>query len=125
MGKYGSDVSMISMMLMEMMEIEGILSLSNLSEKDKQGIKDAYKEICYQWCQTNAAACMTEEDITQMLNSENCLKFQNMLLKLLLGFFVQKMKETYPWGGDEDLDDLLEDNEDPDDLPEELEDYDD
>lgn len=101
MSKYGSWVSMKSMMKQEMNKIDRILNLSNLSDDDKQTIQDAYKEICYQWCQTNAFACLSEEVMMQMLDMEQRLKMQKLIVKLSLNYVTQKMYETYPWYDDD------------------------
>ena len=102
MSKYGSGVSMKTMLKLEMEEIDAILNKSNLSKEDREVIQDAYKEVAYQWCHTNAIFCAYEETLKQAVNEETMQEFTKDFVPMSFGFVTQKMKETFPWYGGED-----------------------
>lgn len=57
MSKYGSGVRMKQVIVTETEMVESILRKSNLSQEDIQTVMDAFREMAYQWCTSNASAC--------------------------------------------------------------------
>ena len=54
MSKYGGGTSMKTMLLMEMEEIKE--AIRSLPREEQKVVTDAYKELAYQLCETNAHA---------------------------------------------------------------------
>jgi hypothetical protein len=104
MGKYGSGVSMKSMLETEMKEIQAVLQKYDMSDEDKKIIINAYKEVAYQWCSSNANACACEKQITAAIGLEKQMKYINISSPEFNNAVYIKMKETYPWFDDEDDD---------------------
>lgn len=93
MAKYGNGISIKLMLEMELNEIAEILCKYNVSDEDGDKVIDAYKELAFQFCTINAAACSTEEILKEYVTEpEGFRKYLAME-----DYRQQKMKETYPW----------------------------
>ena len=104
MGKYGSGVSMKSMMEMELKEIENACNKYKMIEEDASVITDAYKEICYQWCTTNAMACYMEDMFVQMFGEDAYTQFCKTIMWNFAPYQTEKLIDTFPWYKENDSD---------------------
>lgn len=81
-------------------DINKVLAKSNLDENLKDIIRNHYKEVCYQWCQSNSIAVAFEERVKSLSSEQD---FLNMMQpKYLLERSTEIMKDTYPQEFNED-----------------------
>ncbi len=105
MGKYGPGASMKTMLKAEADGIKRILDKSDLNKWEKQVIMDAYKEVAYQWCKTNAVACAVEKLCSPEPPKFASLEWNNEI--------SDKMHDTFPDWYD-DIEDIPVTDEDLD-----------
>lgn len=97
MGKYGNGISMKSVMEMELREIENACNKYKMTEEDASVITDAYKEICLQWCTTNAMACYMEDMFIQMFGEDVYAQFCKTTMWNFTPYLTEKLMDTFPW----------------------------
>ena len=103
MGKYGSGTSMKTVITMELEEVTRILDRNHVPENDKKQILDAFKEMAYQWCESNATACALQKLME--------VEYQDVYKEIMGSFlrskvyheeYAKKMQDTLPdWEEDE------------------------
>ena len=82
-------------------DIYEVLNRSNMSEEDKQIIKDAYKECAHQVIVINSSACAFEEITKEQVGEEVFNKIIHDTIHS--GLLMKKQMETYPnYPDDED-----------------------
>lgn len=86
---------MKSMLEQELEEIKE--AIKTLPTAKQRVVIDAYKELAFQWCQTNAFACFTEEVIRQIMTEEQYRDYTRFIVLNATPYTTQKMLDTYPW----------------------------
>ena len=86
---------------MEVEEVTEILNKYQLSQEDKEAVLNALKEMAYQWCQSNAGACLMEELVQERLTQEQYTELVKAYIHDTKGYRMQKMLDTYPDFGDD------------------------
>lgn len=98
MGKYGNGVSMRTVIIAELEEIKRAIDRSDVADEDAKVIKDAFLEMAYQWCSSNAAFCAFDA----MLKEDYCEEWTEMMNSFLHSpvynnTYMQKMQDTWPY----------------------------
>ena len=86
---------MKTVLLMEMEEIKE--AIRDLPREEQKAVTDAYKELAYQFCETNAHACFAEELLHQLMTEEQLTAYTKFYLHSFMPYETQKMLETFPW----------------------------
>lgn len=104
-----------SLMEQKMHMIEEILNCSNLSEHDKETIKDIYKGSCFQVCFSIANDLLVDDAIISVIDEETAIKIRSESIRLeRIGYIDDKLRKLYPWYTEElqkprrRLDEILE-----------------
>ena len=100
MSKYGSGISMKDFQLLEMKEVRQILNKYSMTKKDREVVEGALKQAYYEWCESNASACMVEEALMQLLDEETYDKLTKIILMFHLSGMDDKMEQTYAFYGE-------------------------
>lgn len=94
MGIYAPGTSIKTVILDGYNDINKVLAKSDLDENLKDIIRNHYKEVCYQWCQTNASAVAFEERVKSYVSDNDFLQLTQP--QYLIGKSTDMLKETYP-----------------------------
>lgn len=95
MGRYASGTPIKTVIRTEVRHVKAVLADSGLSKEAQKGIIDAFKEMAYQWCSSNAMACAMEAAAKEMMTEE---EYRDLCKKACeSGVQEQKMKDTYPY----------------------------
>ena len=79
--------------------VKSILDKSNLSDEDKEQVLDYFKEMAYQWCNSNAMACATEDAVQKLCPNVDYAKIFTVIISS--GVREKKIAETLPDFGDD------------------------
>ncbi len=108
MSKYGNGFSIKEVIIAEVKNTENLLAKSNLTQADKTEILDSLKEMAYQWCEANSAACVMEYCISKILSKEDYERVSKAIIENML--IEKNTAKTYPFDDEGDLIDIDEDS---------------
>lgn len=100
MGKYASGTSMRSIILQETQKVEMLLRSSNLAAPAQEMVLSAFRQMAYNWCDSNAYSCAIIEAAKSLYGEDMEDKIGHEIICMSRsGNDVRgrKMMETYPF----------------------------